>query len=171
MDAAVTYLIVERVVDRQEERKRRSLSGVVEARLLDLTDGLLTDALPSSARRLDHRVVAVGVQEVSIQLEYVDLQELDALDPNGQRLYLGSLRSALDRYAEDIDQPLFVNTIEPRLAPQLVALITGLRTCRARSEELRRYGDDSILQEVLSTARNMFQSAADLHRGIVERWS
>lgn len=170
LDGAFTYLIVDRVVARQERKKRRALSGIVEARLLDLVDGLLTDGLPSVTRTLQPRTQVIGNQSIAIQFLDVDWVAVeDALSSDLTPL-VSRLIAALERYAEGIGEPINVATVDPDLVMHLVALLAAMRSSMPRLQEWRRRSSDDVLEEVRTAARETFQMATALHVEILRRW-
>src|SRR5260370_39224420 len=72
VQAAFTYLIVNRVTARNEERRRRVVSAFAESRVVDAADSLLALGMPIGARRISARTIAIGESRVDLQVSQID---------------------------------------------------------------------------------------------------
>ena len=171
LDALMTFLVVNRVVDRQEERKRRALSGLVEARVLEALGGLLADGLPVNCRTPSSEVVAVGRVSVALQVDAINLSRFE--DESAQHVgpVLEGATAACSRYAPSIDQPLVATIIEPKLAPDLLYLVNLIDATRGLLAEWRHRQTREVAVEATEACTAMFTAAWALRTAIVVRWT
>lgn len=171
LDTAMTILVVDRVVARQDERKRRNLSGLAEARTLEALDGLLADGLPQATREINVRLLTVGRTELPLQVSRVDrcsLQEAWTEAPLRTAQMIGI---ALERYSAVLTQPLHVAIIEPKLAPSLVHLINCIDSVSIAHAEIQERPSDEAIAELRSLIEEMLAAALQLRTEIEERWA
>ena len=138
LQTLMTFLVVGRVVERQDERKRRAVSGLAEARVLEGAEGLLADGVPLRCREPSERVVTVGRSEVRLHVEAIEWGALDEQQDDARELMFNGLVVACGRYGAALAQPLFVSIIEPKVAPDLVHLVNELDLAREALAEWRQ---------------------------------
>src|ERR1700674_3856858 len=92
----MTFLVVDRVVERQDERKRRAVSGLAEARVLEGAEGLLADGVPLRCREPSGRVITVGRSEVRLHVEAIEWGALEEQQDDARQLMFNGLVVACD---------------------------------------------------------------------------
>ncbi|MGN6664649.1 MAG: hypothetical protein ACTHK6_10665 [Solirubrobacterales bacterium] len=171
LDTAMTILVVDRVVERQDEKKRRNLSGLVEARTLEALDGLLADGLPQATRQINVRLLTVGRAELPLQVSQVDEDTLREAWAEAPVRTARTIGVALDRYGASLTQPLHVAIIEPKLAPSLVHLINCIDAVSIARAEIQEKPSEEAITELRGLFEEMLTAALQLRQEIEERWA
>lgn len=170
-DTAMTFLVVNRVVERQDEKKRRNLSGLAESRTLEALDGLLADGLPRSARDIDVRLLTVGRAELPLRVSEVKRTGLEESWRTAPQQTAGTIGVALERYAPALTHPLNVAIIEPKLAPSLVHLINCIDSVAAANSEVQAQPSEEAFHELEVLMGDMLDAALHLRGEIGARWA
>jgi mRNA-degrading endonuclease toxin of MazEF toxin-antitoxin module len=169
VDTLITVFVVNRVLARQDEAKRRRMSALAEAPIVERADGLLADGLPLDCRVLADSQLEVGQAVVPLQVESVDWDALAKHLHDRPRATVATVARGLGRTEHVLKHPLYAAVVDPSIAAELVRLVTAIAACSAAIDDV---GDvsDGLPTEVSATIQELFAASWALRKDIVDRW-
>jgi hypothetical protein len=171
IQVTLTFFVVDRIIERRDERKRRALSGLAEAQAIESIDGLLTDGLPIECRTADPSLFHIGDATVALRVSNIRWDRLEHAIKSGRTMTLHVLERALHQHGDALRQPLNVSIIEPSLAPLLVNLAHRIEDCtRGLTERAEAGSTPEFLAEFTDAVVAMCQAAWILRETIYKRW-
>lgn len=171
VDICLTYLVIGRLINRQDSRRRRAVSAIVEGPILDACDILLLEMPPAAVRSTTQREICVGEYQVAVQFHSLNRSLLrDALNGLDLESYLPQIARVTERTVDPTSQPYTLWALDSAIAAEVVRFSSSLSNLRSLVSEWRSGTSGEVAQEVGVAALGFLDVAALLHTSIIERW-